>query len=208
MLTIGKSLETIKTKRCGVIPYCIVPKNSVNNNELWFLMARHRDTGELGDLGGGVKQLETALDAGLREFHEESRHIFVDPAGTVAPINTVLSAITLIDRDDMAIIFLPIDIKWLVMAADKFSQTTPIKKAWNEISEVVWVSQDTLTELIFSNPYDTTASKEIDSIQTDVLWKRIKIFMQKAFRSRQKVYQCLTNYARVSLYSRATKMVC
>ncbi len=74
-LILGVHLSRIKTERAAVVPYLI--RCDENGCEyLHFLFARDQITGEITDLGGGVKQHEFSLSAGIREMHEESDGIF------------------------------------------------------------------------------------------------------------------------------------
>lgn len=203
MLTIGKCLQNIKTKRCGIIPYTISYQkgNFTKKNcpQLLFLLSRHKKTKELGDFGGGVKQSESAATAGIREFHEETREIFSDIYQTPADI---MSAITLIDvYCDMAIIFVPVDPKWVKIAQNKFLQTKPSKKSADEVCDIIWVTETMFSELIFKrNRQNIENNKECyfsedNQNGADLLWKRIRLFLQKSIKPTGKFYQCLRNHA-------------
>src|SRR6185312_14252349 len=75
------------------------------NQTIHFLLARD-PSGDITDVGGGVKQNEEALRAALREFREESNEIF----GHVLyeNINDTVRCVVLIENQ-MAVIFLPVE---------------------------------------------------------------------------------------------------
>lgn len=181
-MTIGKCLDDIKTKRCGIILYALMRSRS-ERTRLWFLLARHRITGELGDMGGGIKKEEKTLTGGVRELHEESRGIFSDVYKTPSDM---ASCVTLIDNNaDMAEIFAPIDPEWFLIAQDRFQDAAYAKKPLDEMSELVWVSEENMNKLIWGS----TTSPD------DIMWKRIRTFLQRSIRSREKFYQYLKNQA-------------
>jgi len=204
-------------RRCGSIPYILLKSPGTpgvpvgNGYKLWFLLARHKATGELGDFGGGIKKIETTLEGGIRELHEESRGIFENIYKTPSDM---ASCITLVDRQDMAEIFIPLDPEWFVSAKIKFHATGSYserskiagpcserskiagpcsdrgisrtkKKLSDEISELVWVSEETLDNLILGAREDV-----------GIMWNRISIFLRRnPISMKEKFYQCLRNHA-------------
>lgn len=161
MLVSTSYLASVKTNRCGVIPYTLL------NDELYFLLSRHLYSNELGDFGGGVKKTEVSLVAGAREFFEESRGIFT---GVYSNVDSMMDTFSIIDGNHMAIIFLPLDPKWIIQAQSKFKQIVPLKKSSLEVSELVWVSETQFSNLI---------SPHWRSEQQNKLWTKIQLFFQR-----------------------------
>ena len=83
--TLGAQLAQTKSTRASVLPYVI--KNDGNQRKIYFLFGIDRETGDITDLGGGVKRDEFSLEAGLREFREESDEIF----GTIYSFHWLLN---------------------------------------------------------------------------------------------------------------------
>ncbi len=152
MLTKAISLADIKTIRCGVIPYTIY-RDSMGIHRLLFLFARDKLTKELGDFGGGVKKDEFSLMAGMREFCEETHgvfsHIYTTP-------NDVTNKLAIIDfkrqTPSMAIIFVPLENKWITDAQEMFSQTNPTKTGMGEVCGSRNFSRQTTKPEIFTRP--------------------------------------------------------
>jgi hypothetical protein len=224
MLTIGKCLSDIRLRRCGVIPYLLL------RDQLWFLLARHRKTAEVGDLGGGIKKIETPLEGGIREFHEESRGIFLEVYRSPADM---AACVTLVDPSDMAEIFVPVDPQWFSDAWDRFQEAGDVPRSartsrsslgeskdlslidsnvikrsplGDEMSEVIWVSEDIMNQLVWGSSITklpTGVGMTGDDLGLEdpwepvdlIMWKRIRLFLQKSLRSREKFYQYLKNHA-------------
>lgn len=66
ILTQGWTLSRTRSKRASVIPYTII------NGKLHFLLGIDAQTGDITDLGGGVKKDERSLEACFRELTEET----------------------------------------------------------------------------------------------------------------------------------------
>lgn len=161
MLTSAKYLESAKTNRCGVIPYTIA------NGSIYFLLARDKSTKELGDFGGGVRKSEFALTAALREFYEESHGIF----GQIYKSESDMSnKVALVDGNNMAIIFAPLESAWLEDAQRVFLENPPKKKKEDEVSELVWVSEYNFSSLIKG-----------ESVSRNILWSKIQSFFRKNY---------------------------
>lgn len=163
MLTHAAYLARHKTTRGGVIPY------TVRNEKIYFLLARHSESGDLGDFGGGIKKHEFALNGSLREYTEETNGMF--PISS----NDLLDKLALVDGPNMAIVFVPINESWYQKAPEEFQKSKrAIKKGSNEISEVVWVDEVEFNRLIFAVPRPGRAQSR------EKLWSRIRKFFQKA----------------------------
>lgn len=181
MITTSNNLSFLPLNRCGVIPYSY----DSNTGNLVYLLAKHKKTGELGDFGGGIKKNEFALLGGLREFKEESRGIF---GNKYENTNNVVDKVVLLDNN-MAIIFIYIDQKWIQEANSLFINTslttskesdhrgTPKEKSYtsrnkysDEISELVWVNEFEFQRLVMG-----------EKIRGNMMWKKIKIFLCKIY---------------------------
>lgn len=133
MIIEARKLSELKCSRAGVILY------TRYRGKYYFLLARDRQTQELGDFGGGRKNNESALDAALRELTEEGNQVFDNEV-----IKTLDHAFAIYDNR-MAIIFLPLcDKKWLYLAQYQFGQ-----KENEEVSGVVWVQESKFYDLVF-----------------------------------------------------------
>lgn len=221
-MTIGKCLSDIKTRRCGVIPYTLVlPKNSTESSQLWFLLARHRLTGELGDFGGGIKKVEKTLVGGFRELQEESRGIFSE---IYRSPNDLEHCVTVIDnKADMAEIFVPVGPEWFLIVDDKFKRAISQKKGFDEMSELVWVSEETMNKLVWGVESLDLDFQDLENLDrrkllskeseivvynstpgVGVMWKRIRVFLQKSIKSRDKLYKYLKNHSLLFLATQRT----
>lgn len=154
--------------RCGVIPY-IVKRNSV-----YFLLARHSSSRELGDFGGGIRRTETGLQASFREFLEESRGIFLQEYPDVLSLRDKPVLI----NDGMSVIFVEVSPDWYERANDAFVKAYTGKKSGNEVSELVWVDEKVFTRMIY------TYARGGSGRSNNVMWKRVQIFFRKCLASR------------------------
>ncbi len=160
MLIDTKILTQIVKSRAGVIPYMSV------NGKLYFLLARHKETQELGDFGGGCKKTENALESAIREFREESNGIF---EGLYHP--EIFESTFAVVNHHMAIIFFPLpDYSWLYLAPTMFAKSDKPQK---EISELVWVSLESFEELIQTN-------------NKKLMWQKIQKFLADHFAVKDK----------------------
>ena len=170
MLTYGAYLARHKTCRGGVIPYTIV------GNRVYFLLARHGETNELGDFGGGVKKSEFSLNGSFREYDEESNGIF---SKYYSSSNDFLDKLALVDGERMAVVFVPIDKTWLrnrnAQKAFTESKNENGRKSSNEISEVVWVDEEKFVQLVTRR----TSRNE------DKLWTLVQKFFLKIHNVRE-----------------------
>lgn len=150
-----------QTDRCGIIPY--VYKKS--EGQMFFLLAHHSKTRELGDFGGGRKKDESALSCCLREFMEESHGIFNEEYST---INDLQDKISLTDGSKMTIIFVPVSEKWLNDAVTAFKK----KRTKNdEIRDIRWVDRSTFFDLIRPRKSHSLGDKKYK------MWKKVSNFL-------------------------------
>lgn len=175
-MTLASHLATIQTKRCGIIPYTIA------NGSLYFCLTRDKATSELGDFGGGVRKSEFALMAALREFYEESHGIF---SHIYRSANDVSNKIAIVDGDNMAIIFLPLESKWIEEAQIAFIANPPTKKKSDEVSELVWVNDTNFLGLINGRRHTPRPPVGVGRANGDVLWTKIQSFLKKAYQPKR-----------------------
>jgi len=155
-------LEKLKSIRSSIIPFTIV------NNSIWFLVGVDKNTGEITDLGGGVKKNENNLIAGYREFNEETKGIF----GCISDIN-LNKTVALIDYKykkvneektyQMSTLFIPIDNSYTINTKN-FSTIIASEKHKNEIEELLWIKDSEFEQLL--------QNKHLKY----VLWQRIRSF--------------------------------
>jgi len=167
MLTAGITLSAVKTERAGVIPYTII------NNKVFFLLAKHKFSGDLGDFGGGVKKEETSLKGAIREYYEESGSIFINEKADYD------HSLALLDNK-MAILFLYIQKEWYgkaekVFAKQKKAETMypSCRQGTDEISDILWVSESQFVNLV---KYPKSRRYQSDNLK---LWKLIVNFFKK-----------------------------
>lgn len=135
MIVNSQELLKIKRDRSGVIPFTII------DNKTYFLLAKDKKTGELGDFGGGSKKNENALETAKREFEEESKGIFI---GEYSDLNRYLNNVTVLN-DKMAVTFLQVDMTWFYSACKTFRRQ---RKSKDEIYDIVWVDFETFQNLV------------------------------------------------------------
>jgi hypothetical protein len=163
MITFGIKLAYSKTERCGIIPY------TINNGKIYFLMAVHSKTKELGDFGGGVKRNEYSLTGGFREFLEESNNLFDEEYSSSRDL---LNKIALVDGDNMAIIFAPLEQKWFHEAGPKFRK---LRTRRDEISDIMWIEKEIFIGLI-NNKHQKIGNYKKTKI---FMWQKIRNFLKK-----------------------------
>ena len=168
MLQIGSQLTQAKVSRAGVIPY------TRKDNQLYFLLAKDKRTGELSDFGGGIKiHREVAMAGALREFKEETNDLFGD---LYDKINYFSNKIAIVD-DSMAILFIPISNIWLNDAAHMFEKrkNQATRRCQAEVESLIWIDECGLRRLLASDR--KPSSKYVT--RNDILWIRIRNFINK-----------------------------
>jgi len=179
MLILASYLANRRTTRCGVIPYTVI------DDTVHLCLARDKQTKELGDFGGGVRKNEAALEAGLREFSEESRNIFSQVCKSANDISTSLA---LVDGARMAIVFIPVESRWLHEAQPLFESKGNIRKKSDEVSELVWVDEKKFEKLIYE---DHQGNPPL------VMWSKVQNFFRTCNDS-TKLAKALKEAAKVS----------
>lgn len=152
-LSLALDLARTRIKRCGVLPYV------VHEGRVWFLWAVDKKTGELTDFGGGIKEWETALEGGLREYREESRGVF-----SQISLNDAVDKLCLFDpRIGMAIIFFPFQPFWIEAAEELFEldlvSGRAVRRWEDEVSAVRWVEERELTALLEKDEVHTLCER-------------------------------------------------
>ncbi len=165
IITLGSHLAKVQTPRAAVVPYI------VKEGELFFLLGQDRQSGDITDLGGGVKQYESTLAAALRELDEESDEIL----GSLKP-NDFSCSVALLDNQ-MGVLFIPLSKRWYVDAPKLFNSKkgTCKKKSHTEIKQLIWFNEKDFQELI--RPNSQNSSK---------MWKRLRGFYHRNFTDKLK----------------------
>ena len=177
--TLGAQLAQIKSARASVLPYIV--KNVKGKRKIYFLFGIDKESGDITDLGGGVKRDEFSLEAGLREFREESDEIF---GNIYDHPNNYLRNIAL-SSNNMCVLFIPLALEWYDSAIPLFERRKTIpfptidghtkKKSHCEIERLVWIDEDSFIELIQSR----TGCCQLPNICDHQLWSRLQKFYRR-----------------------------
>ena len=122
--------------RAGIIPYMMV------GDQTYILLGVDKSNGQLADLGGTIEKGETTLDAGIREYMEESRDVF--PVNLKDTTSIVISKLFHKSNDKktkQVILFVKVDYDpshWAI--DDKFQQTVPTIPCEDEMSNLQWIN--------------------------------------------------------------------
>lgn len=160
IITLAPFLSTVRTIRSAVVPYC------VNETGIHFLLGIDRRSGDVTDIGGGVKTREFALDGAERELNEETIGIFKDHLGELV----MHKSIALYDgKSRLSSIFLPVNEGLYRSTVDEFDrrQKATSKKTHNEMERLMWVN---------GNEFKSFVRGEKQG-----MWKKVKTFYSKAF---------------------------
>ena len=146
-VTLGLKLATVTTSRAAVIPY------TIKEGKLYFLLGQDKQSGDITDFGGGVKQFETTLVAALRELDEESDEIL----GKFDVNDSQISrAIALLNKH-MGTLFIPLSVEWFDKAPKLFEErkktNSTRKKSHQEIEKILWVDSTQFKKLLRSNSH-------------------------------------------------------
>ncbi len=159
-ITLGLELSKKRTLRASVIPYIVLGET------IYFLLAQDKKSKQITDFGGGVKKYESSMSGALREFREESREIF---EGTIYTChNNKVLDIALI-KDNMSVLFVPIDEKWYGNATSVFNSSNKKDGVFGEVSKIFWVSSDQ-----FVNIFENTDVK-------NKMWIRLQRFYRSTY---------------------------
>jgi hypothetical protein len=155
----ASKLSKVKTYRASVLPYTVLYDDD-DIPKIYYLIARDKISGEWNDFGGGVKKNETVLEAGYREFQEESRNIFVSMYPS--PNSLSMSAAILdIKSYKASVIFLPVKSDRITTTAKVFNDQGlrdqyKAKRHYNEIDIVEWISEDVFWGLVQGKLYKSS----------------------------------------------------
>jgi hypothetical protein len=135
-----KNLKKKVFFRAGIIPYTVV------ENEKYFCLGRDRKSKDLTDFGGGNEPGDKDhLDTAIREFIEESLHIFQPPT------RDDLEKSVCVCFKTMIIFFVKVNCCPLI-SKKKFAEKSPVNNN-NEMSEIVWLPEKNMLRL-FEDPYN------------------------------------------------------
>jgi len=177
--TLGARLAQIKSTRASVLPYVI--RNNNGRRKIHFLLGIDRETGEITDLGGGVKRGEFSLEAGLREFREESDEIF----GTIYDHPNDYMRNIALSSNDMCVLFIPLAVEWYDEAAPLFEKRKAVpnpsvdgihkKKSHCEVERLIWIDEDSFLDMIRSR----TGCCHIPGASNRQIWSRLQKFYRR-----------------------------
>lgn len=89
--------------------------------------------------------------------------------GVYGSVNDLTDKVAVIDRDNMAIVFVPLSYEWVNITSRLFEEaglgTDTGKRICDEISELVWVDEDEFRNMIYGNNTD--------------MWKRVRCFFRR-----------------------------
>jgi len=175
MITLASQLAKIYTPRASVIPYMVI------DDQIFFLLGKDQKTGEITDLGGGVKKYESALAGALREFTEESNEIL----GKITS-NDFSCAIALLERNKMGVIFIPLDKVWL-KAPQIFEEKKRHhrKKSHSEIESLIWIHEKDFQKLFDSSLLSIESSNSTSyKGPKRKMWNKLCKFYKKGYGSK------------------------
>ena len=184
---------TKHSKRSAIIPYTVVGKS------LHIQLGIHKKSGELTDLGGGVKKDENDLSAAVRELHEESRNVYKDMintenSGQYISISKNFTATRNYNLNDyatgeMTVIFVPVKKEMYNKTNAIFQNTMAIDECQDEISKLVWLSESTFMKAV-------DGSKSCGY----VMWPKLKKFYKDTLTAdiREKLYSQFEEFEKVS----------
>lgn len=161
-LTLGAYLGTTKTQRAAVLPYTVI--FTKDGPSIYFLMAVDSRTGDITDLGGGVKKYECSLTAALREFKEETNEIFGNIYEDVNAASTYVAFV----HNKMSVLFLPVGEEWFAKASPLFKKQKNDKRSCREVSKLLWLREDTFGKLLESKK----------------MWNRLRSFYKCVFHKK------------------------
>jgi len=132
-VVIGNDLAKIKTERAACLPYI------VKNGMLFFLFAIDKNSGDITDMGGGVKKDEFALSAGIRELKEESGDVFGSLNSRMNEMSSFVGALG--QNGKMSTLFIPMHDEW-------YAKIDYIEKPSSEIEKMIWINEFELKGLL------------------------------------------------------------
>ena len=166
IITTGAYLAKVRTRRAAAVPYIV--RNKRGRKTIYFLFAKDAATGDITDLGGGVKKTEYSLSAGLRELYEESNEIFGKMHENTNNFSTNIAVLG--KGKNCSVLFIPVDEKWYKDAPRRFINKKGEhhgRKSYNEVSELIWLSEWELKRLV------ATKNRK--------MWERIRRFYHDSY---------------------------
>ena len=202
MFIFGSALASICSSRASVVPYTIIrnpnyrPQTAEPEWQIKFLVGIDKDSGDLTDLGGGVKhKLDfNNLNASLREITEETKQILGDTitvdtlltcvAATQSPqrrfpiVNTDTDNISTkiqYDIGGLSVIFAPIENKWIEDAPRLFDTVGehPGGEDFNEMSKLVWVTETEFLEMASGSTSPFTMWSKLQKFYSAIYTKEL-----------------------------------
>jgi hypothetical protein len=141
----GSDLLTMNVKRGSVVVYTVTSGEKNISPELSYLWGIFAQTGEIADFGGGAKMNENALEVAYREFHEETKEIFIKEI----TLEHMKSCVCVYNHSTSAVVvFVPVLGEWCDTAQQLFGSAYFKSPAHNEMSGVQWTTHQEFQDLI------------------------------------------------------------
>lgn len=149
MILLFDEMKRLKCVRSGMILYIKI------SNNLFFLMGVDKKTKELTDFGGGIKESENVITAGLRELKEETKEL-------VKMEDLEQIKVGIYDRyNSTCVIFCEIKNKSLFTTLHPdFVNLHKIGNEFNELNDVVWLSLNDMIKNVYK--------------ENSLIWSRIR----------------------------------
>lgn len=156
----GHQVNEYYCKRVSVVPYVVSDEGSII-----FLLGLDRMYNEITDMGGTVKPKEKPLDAGNREFSEESKEIFK----TELTKKELASCVSVYYNFEVTI-FAPVDLTRINNAENLFNNSSFKEKCKNEILKIMWIDNSVFKTLIYGGNYEGY-----------YLWSKLRKYYKKVY---------------------------
>lgn len=134
--------------RAGVIPYVVI------GNRVMFCLGVDKETQELTDFGGGVRENDgDAVTAALREFREESKGVFGEENYQKEAYTNSLCLVKQFSwrnkpNQHMMIILQQVDESYLNQSEDSFADLPLLPR--DEVSAILWCHENVFRELVYT----------------------------------------------------------
>lgn len=167
MILNRNEIEKLPCKRAGIIPYIV-------KDGIYFLMGVDKRTGQFSDFGGGIKNGETPILAGIRELYEETKQLIKEDDLEEIKVG-------IFDRPNATcIIFCKIR-DWTVINSlcDQFKRQNMTGDEYNEMSDLIWLSEDEMIRHVYSEHSN--------------IWQRIRYSLLNSGEFDESFLYCLKN---------------
>lgn len=160
MLVKAVELASMRTRRAGIIPY------TYHKGKIYYMFGTDAKYGDLTDFGGQRDKYESAFATAMREFGEETNHLFRDH------VINIDKSIGIVDTKKMriSIMFVPVNRRWIKEANPSFESRKSIapNEFHKEIGSIVWLSSEQL-------------QSSLESKGPNKIWSKVRKFMSEEF---------------------------